>query len=173
MNLYIGMFCPFWFTNSFPDFVKWVFNLINKLQSSRCQRNYRQIHSKFRKWIPQNWHCATWMKQSVLQQQAPLHIRTVASYFDAKKCLTITWRSTCRQSKRAPWRRPLTPKAALTRRSFFQTPIKNSKMKSCRVILWRKENHLAIGWPAALAIVNALLFFQRHVRKKCVQFIMH
>ena len=51
--------------------------------------------------------------------QPALHIRTVASYFDAKKCLTITWRSTCRQSKRAAWRLPLTPKAALTRRSFF------------------------------------------------------
>ena len=43
---------------------------------------------------------------------------------------------------------PLTPKAATTRRCFFQTPIKNSEMKLCRVILWRKEmfeNHLAIS----------------------------
>ena len=89
-----------------------------------------------------------WSKVLQRQQQPALHIRTVASYFDAKKCLTITWRSTCRQSKRAVQLLPLTLKAALTRRSFFQTPIKNSKMKLCRVILWRKEifeNHLAIS----------------------------
>ena len=119
--------------------------------------------------IPQHWQCATWMKQSVLQrqQQPALHIRTVASYFDAKKCLTITWRSTCRQSKRSAWRLPLTPKAALTRRSFFQTPIKTVRWNYVASYFDAKKCLKPLGYlgcPAALRaarqLVDASLFFK-------------